>query len=243
MCSFWIAWKMTKSIRLESAEKEVLISAHKKRLVSWISRAKLKGYKLYILFGHPAARWCTNRRLCSVGSWPINSKGKKAPPFIIALTISCQYRFCVKPVERCNFLLFFSKKTDRNLRLPPVPVIFDMSRCWDWLPSEVSRMSPLILFLWFFRVDGLSISLPFQDSNAFLSSSDSNALSIENFRNPSMGKDSPERRLPETIIIGVKKGGTRALLEYLRLNPMVKAPGPEVHFFDRHYDRGLDWYR
>lgn len=50
-------------------------------------------------------------------------------------------------------------------------------------------------------------------------------------------------RFPSAIIIGVKKSGTRALLEFLRLNPAVKAPGPEVHFFDRHFDRGFDWYR
>jgi len=51
------------------------------------------------------------------------------------------------------------------------------------------------------------------------------------------------RRLPDVIIIGVKKCGTRALLEFLRAHPDVRAPGPEVHFFDRHYDKGLDWYR
>ena len=51
------------------------------------------------------------------------------------------------------------------------------------------------------------------------------------------------RKLPRAIIIGVKKGGTRALLEYLRIHPDVRAPGPETHFFDRNYDRGLDWYR
>jgi len=51
------------------------------------------------------------------------------------------------------------------------------------------------------------------------------------------------RRLPQAIIIGVKKGGTRALLEFLRIHPDVRAPGPEVHFFDRNYERGLDWYR
>lgn len=50
-------------------------------------------------------------------------------------------------------------------------------------------------------------------------------------------------RFPSAIIIGVKKSGTRALLEFLRLNPAVRAPGPEVHFFDRHFDRGFDWYR
>lgn len=52
-----------------------------------------------------------------------------------------------------------------------------------------------------------------------------------------------EKRLPQAIVIGVKKAGTRALLEYLRLHPDVRSPGPEVHFFDRHFERGLDWYR
>lgn len=51
------------------------------------------------------------------------------------------------------------------------------------------------------------------------------------------------RKLPNVIIIGVKKGGTRALLEYIRLHPDVRGVGPETHFFDRHYERGLDWYR
>lgn len=51
------------------------------------------------------------------------------------------------------------------------------------------------------------------------------------------------RKLPKAIIIGVKKGGTRALLEFIRLHPDVRAPGPETHFFDRHYNRGLHWYR
>ena len=58
-----------------------------------------------------------------------------------------------------------------------------------------------------------------------------------------VGRHGGDRRLPQAIIIGVKKGGTRALLEFLRIHPDVRAPGPEVHFFDRHYDRGLEWYR
>ena len=56
-------------------------------------------------------------------------------------------------------------------------------------------------------------------------------------------KESPRRRLPDAIIIGVKKAGTRALLEFLRIHPDVRAPGPEPHFFDRYYDRGYEWYR
>ena len=51
------------------------------------------------------------------------------------------------------------------------------------------------------------------------------------------------RRLPDVFIIGAKKSGTRALLEFLKIHPDVRAAGPETHFFDRFYDRGLDWYR
>ncbi|XP_039696118.1 heparan sulfate glucosamine 3-O-sulfotransferase 4 [Pteropus medius] len=55
--------------------------------------------------------------------------------------------------------------------------------------------------------------------------------------------DYGERRLPQALIIGVKKGGTRALLEAIRAHPDVRAVGVEPHFFDRNYDKGLDWYR
>ena len=53
----------------------------------------------------------------------------------------------------------------------------------------------------------------------------------------------PERRLPDALIIGVKKGGTRALLEFMKMHPDVRAPGPEIHFFDRKFHRGFGWYR
>lgn len=51
------------------------------------------------------------------------------------------------------------------------------------------------------------------------------------------------KKLPQAIIIGVKKGGTRALLEFLRLHPDIRAVGAEPHFFDRNYEKGLEWYR
>lgn len=56
-------------------------------------------------------------------------------------------------------------------------------------------------------------------------------------------RNDPRKQLPQALIIGVKKSGTRALLEFLRIHPDVRAPGPEPHFFDRHYHKGLDWYR
>lgn len=51
-------------------------------------------------------------------------------------------------------------------------------------------------------------------------------------------------RLPDVIIIGVKKGGTRALIEMLSLHSEVVAAQNEVHFFDwdSHFQRGADWY-
>lgn len=53
------------------------------------------------------------------------------------------------------------------------------------------------------------------------------------------------RRLPQALIVGVRKCGTRALLEMLFLHPGVQKAAGEVHFFDRdeNYRRGLDWYR
>lgn len=52
------------------------------------------------------------------------------------------------------------------------------------------------------------------------------------------------RHLPDIIIIGVRKGGTRALLEMLSLHDSIAAAQSEVHFFDSdaHYQRGLEWY-
>ncbi|XP_077464964.1 heparan sulfate glucosamine 3-O-sulfotransferase 1 [Stigmatopora argus] len=52
------------------------------------------------------------------------------------------------------------------------------------------------------------------------------------------------QRLPRVIIIGVRKGGTRALIEMLSLHGSVAAAQNEVHFFDweSHFQKGLAWY-
>lgn len=65
-------------------------------------------------------------------------------------------------------------------------------------------------------------------------------------------------RLPQAIIIGVKKSGTFALLKYLSINPKIKVAirnqstnsslhgkMNEIHFFDRedNWSKGLDWYK
>ncbi|KAM4715873.1 heparan sulfate glucosamine 3-O-sulfotransferase 6 [Anableps anableps] len=61
--------------------------------------------------------------------------------------------------------------------------------------------------------------------------------------NISIANNFGSKKFPQAIIIGVKKGGTRALLEFLRVHPDVRAVGAEPHFFDRFYDKGLAWYR
>lgn len=61
--------------------------------------------------------------------------------------------------------------------------------------------------------------------------------------NMSIADNFGSKKFPQAIIIGVKKGGTRALLEFLRIHPDVRAVGSEPHFFDRFYDKGLEWYR
>lgn len=50
--------------------------------------------------------------------------------------------------------------------------------------------------------------------------------------------------LPTFVIIGAQRSGTTSIARALEAHPeafMVRQK--EVHFFDRHFDRGLDWYR
>jgi hypothetical protein len=55
---------------------------------------------------------------------------------------------------------------------------------------------------------------------------------------------SPFRPLPGFLVIGAQKAGTTALYAYLRQHPAITGPSwKEVSFFDRHYARGVAWYR
>lgn len=51
------------------------------------------------------------------------------------------------------------------------------------------------------------------------------------------------KKLPRALLIGAKKAGTRALLEFIRVHPNVRAAGHEIHYFDRNYSYGPEWYR
>lgn len=50
--------------------------------------------------------------------------------------------------------------------------------------------------------------------------------------------------MPDFLILGAQKAGTTALYAYLRWHPSITGPSwKEVSFFDRHYRRGVAWYR
>jgi hypothetical protein len=49
--------------------------------------------------------------------------------------------------------------------------------------------------------------------------------------------------LPNFLIVGAQKAGTRWLRHNLAQHPEVYAASEEVWYFDHHFDRGVDWYR
>ena len=52
------------------------------------------------------------------------------------------------------------------------------------------------------------------------------------------------RPLPDFLILGAQKAGTTAVYAYLRWHPRITGPSwKEVSYFDRHYRRGVRWYR
>src|SRR4051812_46716716 len=52
------------------------------------------------------------------------------------------------------------------------------------------------------------------------------------------------RASPDFIIIGVQKGGTSSLFEYLKQHPNIKTSVvKEVHYYDSDYKKGMKWYR
>lgn len=52
------------------------------------------------------------------------------------------------------------------------------------------------------------------------------------------------RAFPNFIIIGAQRSGTSSLFSYLIQHPqIVGSVTKEVHYFDKHFEKGPDWYR
>jgi Sulfotransferase family len=49
--------------------------------------------------------------------------------------------------------------------------------------------------------------------------------------------------LPNFVIVGAMRSGSTSLYKYLQVHPQVWMPRKEIHFFDKRWDNGLDWYR
>lgn len=91
--------------------------------------------------------------------------------------------------------------------------------------------------------NSISISHPMVKAN---SASNGNGNGVgHTFTSNKMHFHKMGRRLPQALIVGVRKCGTRALLEMLFLHPRIQKAAGEVHFFDRdeNYEHGLEWYR
>ena len=55
---------------------------------------------------------------------------------------------------------------------------------------------------------------------------------------------SPFRAMPDFIILGTQKGGTRTLYHYLDHHPQIlMSKKSEVHFFDLNIEKGDQWYK
>jgi radical SAM protein with 4Fe4S-binding SPASM domain len=51
-------------------------------------------------------------------------------------------------------------------------------------------------------------------------------------------------REPSFLVIGAQKCGTSSLYHNLIRHPSIQPAGrKEIHFFDEHYEKGMDWYR
>ena len=64
------------------------------------------------------------------------------------------------------------------------------------------------------------------------------------FQNEKVNSGGSVQRFPQAIIIGVRKGGTRALIDMLNIHPDIVAAKGEIHYFDRdeNFDKGVQWY-
>lgn len=53
------------------------------------------------------------------------------------------------------------------------------------------------------------------------------------------------RSTPDYLVVGEKRCGTTSLHRYLLQHPQVRTPlaSKSTHFFDLHFERGLDWYK
>ena len=48
--------------------------------------------------------------------------------------------------------------------------------------------------------------------------------------------------LPTFVIVGAMRSGSTSLYKHMAAHPQIFMPRKEIHFFDRRWDNGLEWY-
>ncbi|PAA61081.1 hypothetical protein BOX15_Mlig000729g2 [Macrostomum lignano] len=101
-----------------------------------------------------------------------------------------------------------------------------------------STVEWLFLFLVLLAVVGIlhqtcTTKSPLMHTSPALMPQSALAAMVESEAQEEEEEDIRVRRLPQAIVIGARKCGTRALLDFLEVHPRVRAARGEVHYFDR----------
>lgn len=48
---------------------------------------------------------------------------------------------------------------------------------------------------------------------------------------------------PDFVCIGAQRSGTSWLFQCFKEHPEIYMPGKELHFFDQHFENGIEWYK
>nr|XP_045583552.1 heparan sulfate glucosamine 3-O-sulfotransferase 5-like isoform X2 [Procambarus clarkii] len=120
-------------------------------------------------------------------------------------------------------------------------------RCESFSPlNSLRRMAPVVILSSLLVCLVLYYTFPMGDAAVYAASETTglDSVTTEAYRKRLRIRGT-QRRLPQALIIGVRKCGTRALIEMLNLHPHVQKNGIEMHFFDddERYANGLEWYR
>ena len=138
----------------------------------------------------------------------------------------CLTKVTSLPSQTVSFLTYFYHHVSLFSRCCP--------RRFKGILAKVLLVTLLMLIIiYFWCMIHLNLK-PFKNYSNLYLSTDSTSLS---------NVKSASKRLPNAVIIGVRKCGTRALINFLGKHPSIRAAHKEIHFFDKNYHQGPDWYR
>ena len=106
-----------------------------------------------------------------------------------------------------------------------------------------------LFFVWRKKHDNESETIRMFTSTEEMKLSSASSINYNRSTNNPLSKNHDEdirikRRFPNSIIIGTRKSGTRALLEMLRSHPLIEGATSEIHFFnlESKFKLGVSWY-